>query len=115
MQSQCKMHNKHVRNSSLLLIVSLYVITARHRLVNSLFSIWVGAWAMSKLFEPLFGPHQGFENLSAHDFIPSRDMIIGLFFEFTRKQTFFMLLWWIFGVGVGFATYKLLEILLLSP
>lgn len=44
------MHNKLVRNSVILLIVAVYVGTARYKLVNGLFSIWVGAWMMSKLF-----------------------------------------------------------------
>jgi hypothetical protein len=85
------MHNKLIRHSVILLIVVLYVIAARDKLVNGLFSIWVDAWAMSKLFKPLFGPHQGFENLTVYDFIPYRAKIIDLFFESTRKQTFFML------------------------
>jgi hypothetical protein len=109
------MHNKHVRNSVIFLIVFLYVITARDKLVNALFSIWVGAWAMSKLFKPLLGPHQGFENLTVNDFIPNGAKILGLLFEPTRKRTFFMMIWWTSGVVVGLATYKLLEVLLISP
>ena len=109
------MHNKYVRNSLILLIVLLYVITAKHRLINALFSIWVGAWAMSKLFKPLFGPHQGFENLTANDFIPYRARLVDLLFESKRKQTFFMLIWWTSGIVVALATYKLLEAWLISP
>jgi hypothetical protein len=70
---------------------------------------------MSKLFKPLFGPHQGFENLTVYDFVPYRGKIFDIFFESTRKQTFFMLIWWTSGIVVGLATYKLLEVLLISP
>jgi hypothetical protein len=58
------MHNNLVRNAIIFSIVVLYVIAARNGLVSTLFSIWVGAWAMGKLFKPFFGPHQGFEDLT---------------------------------------------------
>jgi hypothetical protein len=109
------MHNRLLRNSVILLIVCLYVITARHRLINGLFSVWVGVWAMSKLFHPLFGPHQGFEELTIYDFIPRPGRIVNLFFESTRRRTLFILLWWAAGVVVGLATYKVLNVLLVSP
>ena len=112
------MHNNLVRNAIIFSIVVLYVIAARNGLVNALFSIWVGAWAMGKLFKPFFGPHQGFEDLTVDKFIPHYPYwtrILGLLFESTRKQTFFVLIWWASGVVVALVTYKLLEVLLISP
>jgi hypothetical protein len=38
-----------------------------------------------------------------------------LFFESTRTQTLFLFLWWAAGVVVGLATYKVLDVLLVSP
>ncbi|MGB8982503.1 MAG: hypothetical protein WCC12_11550 [Anaerolineales bacterium] len=109
------MHNKLVRNSLILLIVLLFVVSTKGKLVNALLAIWVGAWVMSKSFNPMFGPHQGFENLTVNEFIPEpRSRIIDLFFGSTRKQGFFVLLWWFSGISTAFLIYQLLKVLLIS-
>ncbi len=109
------MHNRLVRNSLILLIVLLFVVSMKGKLINGLFAIWVGAWVMSKLFNPFFGPHQGFENLTISDFIPHVPIIIGtieMIFG-NRKLTFFVLLWYSSGILVAFLTYRLLNLLLI--
>jgi len=70
---------------------------------------------MSNLFKACFGTHQGFENVTVYDFIPYRARVLDLFFRSTRKQAFFVLIWWASGAVVVFATFKLLEVLLISP
>lgn len=112
------MHNKLVRNEVIFFIVVLYVISAKDGLVNALFAIWAGTWAMSKLFKFLFGPHQGFENLTVDKFILTEYVsliisAIGLMLE-NRKLAFFVLLWWSSGILAAFVTYKLLNALLVS-
>ena len=103
------MHNRLVRNWVIFFIVMAYVISAKHGLVNAVFAIWMGAWSMSKLFNPLFGRHQGFENLTAYDFLPPYRHI----FIRDRKLSLFLLLWWSGGVLAAFLTYQLLKILLI--
>jgi len=110
------MHNKLVRNSLILLIVLLFVVSTEGKLVNALLAIWVGAWVMSKLFDPMFGPHQGFENLTVEDFVPRVPLIntaIALVLT-DRKLAFFLLLWWFSGISTAFLIYQLLKVLLLS-
>jgi hypothetical protein len=112
------MRNRLVRNLTVLSIVILCVISARHPLINAVSAMFVGAWAMAKLFMYLFGPEQEFEDLTWDRFVPFpyvlRTNLIMLLHPTGRKQTLFLLLWWSSGILVTVVTYKLLNALLVS-
>lgn len=108
------MHNKHVRNGVIFSIVVLYVIVARNVLINAVFSIWVGAWTMARIFKYLFNSANDSANLTLDKFIPYNGMWIDLFSETTRKQTSLVIVWWLAGILAALLTYNLLKILLIS-
>lgn len=113
------MHNRTVRNLTILAIVILCVVSARHPLINAVFAMFVGAWSMTKLFNSLFGPQQGFENLTVIDFFPSRELLIltliDLLCKTTRKRTIFVFVWWSSGIFVAVVIFMTLNALLVSP
>jgi hypothetical protein len=108
------MHNEHVRNWVIFSIVFLYVIVARDRLINALFSIWVGIWTMARIFKYLFNPANETANLTLDKFIPDRFIWLGLLSKSTRKQTSLIIMWWLAGILAALLTYNLLKILFIS-
>lgn len=97
-------------------IILLYVVSAKDGLVNAVFSIWVGAWVMTKIFKYLFNFKNDAANLPWYRFSPRRFMWIDLMIAdgITRKQTLFVLLWWTSGVLATFLTFQFLELVLIS-
>jgi hypothetical protein len=77
----------------------------------------MGAWVMSKLFNPFFGPHQSFENLTVDKFVPIAyaSLIISALAMILEngKLSFFVLLWYSSGILAAFLTYQLLKLLLI--
>ena len=110
------MHNSRVRNWVIFLTVVLFVIIMKGKLVNAIFSVWVGTWVMSKLFKPLFGPHQGFEDLAWYMFVPLKSPMVITLLEMldNKKLAFFILLWYFSGILATFLTYQLLKVSLIS-
>ncbi len=105
------MHNPHVRNWVIFSIVFLYVIVARDGLINALFSMWIGAWTMAKIFKYLFNAANDSENLTLDKFIPYPWMWFDLF---SNKQTSLVIVWWSAGIMAALLTYYLLKMLLIS-
>lgn len=104
-----EMHNKHVRNWVIFSIVFLYVIVAKDELINAVFSMWVGAWAMARIFKYLFNS----ANLTLDKFIPRDLRWTDLLFESTRKPAALVLVWWAAGILAALSVYKLLNIILI--
>lgn len=108
------MHNRTARKLVILFVVALCVISGRHPSINAVFAMFVGAWAMAKLFKYLFGPDQDFEDLAWYNFFP-RPLLIKNLLALTTKQGSFVLVWWLLGILVAFVTFKLLNFLLVAP
>ena len=108
------MHNQYVRNWVIFSIVFLYVIVAKDGLINALFSNWVGAWVMARIYKHLFNSANDSENLTLDKFIPDRFIWLDLLSESTRKQTSLVIVWWSAGILAALLAYNLLKILFIS-
>lgn len=102
----------------LAVFAGLFVVAflAKMEAINAIIAIWIGIWAMVKLFKPFFEAGEDSRNLSAGDFIPNFwNITSNLLYSDKRKSTFLILMWWVLGIGIMAATYKVLTALFISP
>ena len=108
------MHNQHVPNWVIFSIVFLYVMVSKDRLIYAVFSIWVGAWTIAKLFKYLFNPANDSADLTLDKFIPHNALWIDLLSKSTGKQASLVLIWWSAGILAALLAYNLLKLLFFS-
>jgi len=109
------MHVKAIRNSILFSAILLFVFSARSPLANGLFAIGIGLWIMSATFKIMFKSVLDSKYFTWDKYIfHPRDVLFDLLFSSTRKQTILIIVWWLLGISIAIATYKILSVLLIS-
>jgi len=107
------MHKRRVRKWVFFLILLLVVFFARNTSINFFFSIWVGSLVMSKMFKYLFNEENETAELPTYKFIPSGFVWVEFLSVTTRRQTSYVVIWWLAGILATLATYNLLNLILI--
>src|SRR5262245_18512727 len=105
---------KLVRNLIILMVIVLFVLSARDALISILFSIVVGALAMATTFKLIFKSVRDSEHFTWDKYMNPRYNWLDLFSATTRKQAILIEIWWLLGILVAIFMCKLLEVLIIS-